>query len=159
MCACPGVVAFPIIPSPLGHSPVHGLYCLPHLPKNKYRTNILISFLTNLDQLVNFENGKNYHNIGNHISGAPMVMLIMSSWGAGSVDRSKCQANIGAEAATDISLENWDDSDREDSILLVKKKKKQFLCKTLSLLYTEYILILCYAFAMPMTRILGFKLP
>lgn len=44
-----------------------------------------------------------------------------------SVDRSKCQANIGAEAATtDISLENWDDSDREDSILLVKKKKKLF---------------------------------
>ena len=51
-----------------------------------------------------------------------------------SVDRSKCQANIGAEATTDISLENWDDSDREDSILLVKKKKKLFLCKTLSLL-------------------------
>ena len=93
------------------------------------------------------------------ITDAPMVMLIMASWGAGSAESSKCQANIGAEAATDILLENWDDSDREDSILLVKKKKKLFLCKTLSLLYTEYILILCYAFAMPMTRILGFKLP
>ena len=65
-----------------------------------------------------------------------------------SVDRSKCQANIGAEAATtDISLENWDDSDREDSILLVKKKKQLFLCKTLSLLYTEHIqdeFLLCF---------------
>ena len=46
----------------------------------------------------------------------------------------KCQANIRAQAATDISLKNldWEDSDQEDNIPLVKKKNnKLFLCKTL----------------------------
>ena len=37
------LVLLPFLYSPLPHLPVHGLYCLLHLPKNKYRANILIA--------------------------------------------------------------------------------------------------------------------
>ena len=37
------LVLLPFLYSPLTNLAVHGLYCLLHLPKNKYRANILIA--------------------------------------------------------------------------------------------------------------------